>query len=304
MKSMIEIKELNKNFGKDQILSDINFTIKDGEVFGLIGTNGAGKSTLLRTITGIYKPNSGTVTVDGLPVYDNPKAKQLFFFLPDDLYFSQGMTPKSLATYYKGIYPAFDIEKYMKLLDQFHLKPKKRISTYSKGMKRQVAILAGICANTKYVLLDESFDGLDPVIRKAVKQLLVREMDERGMTTIITSHNLREQEDICDHIGVLHQSKIVLSKDMVALKCSVQNVEVCFASDTEAEQTLAKLCIKKQKQKGPLYLLTIEGNREEVMEILHSVDTTYLDVQSLSLEDIFIKEMEAIGYDIQTFMGE
>ncbi len=301
---MIEIKNLNKDFGSEQVLTDVNLQIKEGEIFGLIGTNGAGKSTLLRTITGIYKPNSGLVTIDGKPVYDNPETKENFFFVPDDLFFIKGTTPKSLAEYYTGIYPTFDTKKYMKLLDTFHLDSKKRVATFSKGMKRQVAILAAICANTKYVFLDETFDGLDPVVRRAIKKLLATEMEERGMTTIITSHNLREQEDICDHIGVLHKSSIVLSKDIVELKCSIQNVEVCFNSEEEAEKILGQLTITKKVQKGPLYILTIEGDREEVMSILHQADTSYLDVQSLSLEDIFITEMEAIGYDIQALIGE
>lgn len=300
---MIELVNVCKDFDKTPILTDINLTIPEGQVFGLIGTNGAGKSTLLRTLTGIYKPTKGQVTIQGEPIYNNPKAKLNFFYVPDDLYFFQGATPKDLANYYLGIYPDFDKDRYLSLLDTFHLKSKKRISTNSKGMKRQIAILAAICANTPYVFLDETFDGLDPLIRKAIKTLLVNEMESRGMTTIITSHNLREQEDICDHVCVLHQGNIVLSKDLLALKCSSQKVEVCFQNDQEAQEVLSQFTILKEKQKGFLYQLIIQGDREEVMEAFNQVKTTYLEIIPLSLEEIFITEMEGIGYDIQALIN-
>lgn len=299
---MIEINQISKTFGTEQVLQNVDLSIREGEVFGLIGTNGAGKSTLLRIMSGIIKPNSGTVMIDEKQVFQKAKTKKELFFIPDELYFSRNATAVTLEKYYRSVYQQFDSDKFRKLLETFSLDRKKKITSMSKGMKKQIAIFCGVCANTKYLYCDETFDGLDPIMRQSVKSLLAGEMKERGLTPIISSHNLREQEDICEHIGVLHKGKIVLSKDLLELKCTVQKVECVFVNEEVAMECLKQLDITAKEKKGPLYLLTVKGDREEVRQILSRAETTYLEILPLTLEEIFITEMGASGYDIKMLL--
>lgn len=299
---MIEINQISKTFGEEQVLHNVDLSIREGEVFGLIGTNGAGKSTLLRMMSGIIKPTTGRITIDEKEVFQNAKTKKQLFFIPDELYFFRNANAVALEKYYKSMYEHFDSKKFEKLLETFSLDKKKRIASMSKGMKKQIAIFCGICANTKYLYCDETFDGLDPIMRQSVKSLFASEMKERGLTPIIASHNLREQEDICEHIGVLHKGTMVLSKDLLELKCNVQKVECAFANEEMAQKCFAQLDVVASEQKGALYLLTVKGDREEVMKILSQAETTYLEMLPLTLEEIFITEMEAIGYDIKTLI--
>lgn len=299
---MIEINQISKTFGEEQVLHNVDLSIREGEVFGLIGTNGAGKSTLLRMMSGIIKPTTGRITIDEKEVFQNAKTKKQLFFIPDELYFFRNANAVALEKYYKSMYEHFDSKKFEKLLETFSLDKKKRIASMSKGMKKQIAIFCGICANTKYLYCDETFDGLDPIMRQSVKSLFASEMKERGLTPIIASHNLREQEDICEHIGVLHKGTMVLSKDLLELKCNVQKVECAFANEEMAQKCFEQLDVVASEQKGALYLLTVKGDREEVMKILSQAETTYLEMLPLTLEEIFITEMEAIGYDIKTLI--
>ena len=299
---MIEVNQVSKVFQNEMVLNNIDLSINEGEVFGLIGTNGAGKSTLLRIMSGIIKPTTGTVTIDEQPIYQNATTKKKLFFIPDELYFFQNATPLDMKNYYKSIYEQFNCEKFDKLLKTFSFDPKKKITSMSKGMKKQIAIFCGVCANTKYLYCDETFDGLDPIMRQSIKSLFAGEMDERGLTPIIASHNLREQEDICEHVGILHKGNIVLSKDLLELKCTIQKIECAFSNEEDAKNCLAQLDITASTRKGPLHLLTVKGDREEVMKILSQYQTTYLEIIPLTLEEIFITEMEAIGYDIKTLI--
>ena len=208
---MIRIDNVSKDFDDITAVDRVSVDINEKTVFGLLGTNGAGKSTLLRMVAGVLKPDAGTVTVDDMKVYDNPKAKRNLYFISDTPYFFANATPMDMQAYVKNQYISFDCDKFVKYLRTFNLSPSRKINTYSKGMKRQLAILLGICSGTKYLLCDESFDGLDPVMRQGVKSIFAREMDERGLTPVIASHNLRELEDICDHVGLLHRGGVLLS---------------------------------------------------------------------------------------------
>ena len=299
---MIELNQISKSFQTEQVLNNVDLSIKEGEVFGLIGTNGAGKSTLLRIMSCIIKPTSGTITIDEQPVYQTAATKKELFFIPDEFYFFQNATPLDMKKYYSSIYEHFNCEKFDKLLETFSFDPKKRITSMSKGMKKQIAIFCGVCANTKYLYCDETFDGLDPIMRQSIKSLFAGEIAERGLTPIIASHNLREQEDICEHVGILHKGNIVLSKDLLELKCTIQKIECAFSNEEDAKNCLAQLDITASTRKGPLHLLTVKGDREEVMKILSQYQTTYLEIIPLTLEEIFITEMEAIGYDIKTLI--
>lgn len=293
---MIEIQNLTKKFDTLTALSDVSATITDGQVFGLIGTNGAGKSTLLRCICGIYLPGSGQVRIDGEPVYENPAAKANIFFIPDDPYYFSG-TPLDMVRYYRTFYPAFDTERFEKLMTALKLDKSRKINTFSKGMKKQLSILLGICAGTKYLLCDETFDGLDPVMRQAVKRLFLQEMEEQGLTPIIASHNLRELEDICEHVGLLHQGGILLSKDLDEMKLGIFKLQCVLTGDEVLDRIGALFPILQKEQRGTLYTLTLRGNSADIQGLMAELSPSFWEILPLTLEEIFISETEVQGYD-------
>ena len=296
---MIEAVNVSKQFDGMKAVDQVSVAIRDGNVFGLVGTNGAGKSTFLRMLAGILKQDQGAILIDTMEVYENTKAKELFFYISDDQYFFSNATPRDIKQYYKSVYRSFDSERFNTMMKQFELDPKRKINTFSKGMKKQVSVICGICANTKYIFCDETFDGLDPVMRQAVKSIFVREMTERNMTAVIASHNLRELEDICDHVGVLHKGGILLSKDLFDMKLSVHRVQCVFGKEQEVRQIFEGLEILKQEQRGNLFTLTIRGTYDELERRLAKTDPVYSEVLPLTLEELFISETEVVGYDIK-----
>ena len=219
---MITIQNVSKYFDNIKALDQITANIGEGHVFGLIGTNGAGKSTLMRAMCGVLKPDEGSILIDGKEVYENPEVKSQIFYISDDQYFFSNGTPLDMLKFYLTWYPGFDTERFYKLMSILNLDPKRKINTFSKGMKKQLSVLFGICSNTKYLLCDETFDGLDPVMRQTVKSLFIQEIETRGLTPVIASHNLRELEDICDHIGLLHRGGILFSRDLDELKLGIR----------------------------------------------------------------------------------
>lgn len=296
---MIEINHISKSFSDIKAVNDVSVTIKEQIVFGLIGTNGAGKSTILRMMSGIIKPDAGTVVIDGSIVYDNIGAKANLFFIADEPYYFSNCTALDMSTYYKSIFPAFHNERFESYLKLFDLDARRKVSTYSKGMKKQLALLLGICSQTKYLFCDETFDGLDPVMRQAIKSILASEMEGRGLTPIIASHNLRELEDICDHVGLFHKGGIILSKDLDDMKCNIQKIQCVFSTPEEEQQVLSQLNILKCEYRGSLRTLTARGSKSDIMNIFASFSPIFYEVLPLSLEEIFISETEVIGYDIK-----
>ena len=296
---MIELKGLTKSFGEIEAVKDVNVTIKEGAVFGLIGTNGAGKSTVLRLMAGVLKPDAGLALVDNMPVYDNVDAKGKLFFIADEPYFFANAAPRDMERYYSSVYRDFDRENFYLYLMKFGLDGRRRIRTFSKGMRKQLAVIAGLCAGTKYLYCDETFDGLDPVMRQAVKSIFAREMEEREFTPIIASHNLRELEDICDHVGLLHQGGVLLSKDLEEMKCNIQKVQCVFSSHEGEERMLSQLEIVKCDRRGSLLTLTVRGTREEIIAVFAAADCLFHEVLPLSLVEIFISETEVKGYDVK-----
>ena len=278
---MIELKNVDKTLGGVHAVDHVSGTIREGMVFGLIGSNGAGKSTLLRMISGVIRPDDGTVLCDGAPVFENPEAKAQICFLPDTPYFFPNADIRQMRDYYAMIYPAFNRKQFDALADRFRLDPKRSIHAFSKGMKKQVSILLGLCAGTKYLLCDETFDGLDPVVRQAVKSLIAAEITERDFTPVISSHNLRELEDICDSIGLLHEGRLLLTRDLDDAKNNICKLQ-CVIPDSRREQELiSSLRILKMERTGSLLTLTVRGERTE---------------------EIFISETEVAGYDIKDFL--
>ena len=221
---MIEISHVKKKFNDFYAVDDISVNIQEGQVFGLIGTNGAGKSTLLRMISGIYRADEGEIKIDGQPVYDNIKAKEQMFLIPDEPYFFATATAVDMEKYYKSVYKDFASDCFYAQLKNFGLDSKRKIATFSKGMKKQLAILLGIYSGCKYLLCDETFDGLDPVMRQGVKSIFASEIERRGLTPVIASHNLRELEDICDHIGLMHKGGVLLSKELNDMKLNIHTM--------------------------------------------------------------------------------
>ena len=296
---MIEIKDCTKYFGSICAVGNLTLEIGDHEVFGLVGTNGAGKSTLLRMLAGILKQDSGEIRIDNDLVYDNEQTKSRIFYIPNDAFFPANYTPKDLAEYYRSVYPTFEMSRYKTLLQQFHLDEERKINTFSKGMKKQLMTIMGVASGTKYLFCDETFDGLDPVMRQAVKSLFASELTKRDFTPVIASHNLRELEDICEHVGLLHKGGILLSRDLEDMKFHIHKIQ-CVLPDKEQEKNLLKeLEVLKVQHQGSLLLLTVRGTRTEIMERIRSKNPILCEVIPLTLEEIFISETEVAGYEIQ-----
>lgn len=294
---MIEIKNVSKRFNTLLALDRITATISEGNVFGLIGTNGAGKSTLLRTLCGILKADEGQVLIDGKDVYENTNAKSKIFYISDDQYFFPHGTPMDMVQYYEPFYPAFDKMRFEHLLNVLQLDKNRRINTFSKGMKKQLSVLLGICAGTKYLLCDETFDGLDPVIRQAVKSLFIKEIEERGLTPIIASHNLRELEDICEHVGLLHKGGILFTQDLEDMKLGIFKVQ-CVLRDEESLTALKQhFPVLQEERRGSLYTFTMRGKSDELDSFMNTLKPIFYERLPLSLEEIFISETEVKGYD-------
>ncbi|MGI6011610.1 MAG: ABC transporter ATP-binding protein [Ruminococcus sp.] len=296
---MIEIKNVRKRFEDIEALNGMTTEIREGAVFGLVGSNGAGKSTFLRIVSGILRPDEGEVLIDGIPVYERIDAKEKLFFVPDDQYFFPNSTSWEMMEYYSIIYPNFEKRKFQEYMERFGLDIRRKISTFSKGMKRQVSVLLGICANTKYLLCDETFDGLDPVMRQAVKSIFVSEIMGREFTPVIASHNLRELEDICDHVGLLHKGGILFSKDLEEMKHNIQKVQCVISDSAMEEQLLKELEVLQCIRSGSLLTITARGTKIEIMERVEQKNPLFCEILPLTLEEIFISETEVAGYDIK-----
>lgn len=296
---MIEIRECSKSFSSVKAVQNVSMDIGEREVFGLVGSNGAGKSTLLRMTAGVIKPDHGEIHIDGIPVFDNKEAKSNLFYLSDDSYFPANNTPSDMADYISLFYPGFEKQRFSKLLRQFQLKEDQKISTFSKGMKKQLQILLGISAGTKYLLCDETFDGLDPVMRQGIKRLFAAEILNREFTPVLASHSLRELEDICDHVGLLYQGGMLLSRNLEDMKFHIYKIQ-CVLSDNEQEKALKKeLDILKLDHQGSLVVFTARGTRTEIVEKVQEKNPLFCEVLPLSLEEIFISETEVAGYEIR-----
>ena len=298
---MIKAENLTKRFEDITAVDHITAEIKEGCVFGLIGTNGSGKSTFLRMASGILKPDEGSITIDGEEVWENPEVKSKYFYISDDQYFFQNGTPQELMQFYRCMYPGFDEKRFHHLLESFGLKKDRKINAFSKGMKKQVSVICGICAGTDYIFCDETFDGLDPVMRQTVKSLFANDMAERNLTPIIASHNLRELEDICDHIGLLHKGGILLSRELDDMKLNLHKVQ-CVLSPGMKPEHLTALDIVKSQQSGSIYTITVRGSQDEVMAWMESYEPVFYELIPLSLEEIFISETEVAGYDIKALI--
>ena len=296
---MITANHINKKFDGIEAVKDISVNIKNGEVFGLIGTNGAGKSTFLRMASGVLKPDSGEILVDEKQVYENSAVKAEIFYISDDQYFLPNVTPLDMAKFYKDYYIRFDMTRFQEMLGKFRLEGRRKITTFSKGMKKQLSVLLGVCANTKYMFCDETFDGLDPMMRQAVKSIFAGELAERDFTPVIASHNLRELEDICDSVGILHEGGVLMQKDLEEMKLNIHNIQCVFQTPEDEGAALEGLDLVKAEKRGSLNTLTVRGKIDEIMAGINLHNPIFAESISLTLEEIFISETEVAGYDIK-----
>lgn len=293
---MISVKNLTKRFGDFTALDNINCTIPEGSIYGMVGSNGAGKSTFLRLITGVYKPDSGSIKIDGMDVWENPDAKRMFMYVADELYFINGASIERMAKLYSAIYAGFDIIKLKTYAAKLGLNIRKSLNNFSKGMRRQASIILALATNPKYIFFDETFDGLDPVVRNVIKGFIYNDVVERKTTAIITSHSLRELEDTCDQLAMLHKGGMVFERDINDLKTTLFKVQIALKQDYTKE-LFSDIDIINFNKKGSVSNMIVRGDRELTVKKLQEHLPLILDVLPLSLEEVFTYEMSALGYD-------
>ena len=292
---MIEIRNLTKKFDKTVALKEINCDIVEGSVFGLVRSNGSGKSTLLRTLSGVYEPDDGCVYIDGEVSFDNEKVKELCYFIPDYPYFFNDSTVQNLAGLIRNTYSTWDEERYQELCQIFPIDTKARIINMSKGMQRQAALILAFAARPKYLFLDEIFDGLDPVIRRVLKRLIIEEVSDRGMTCMIASHNLREIDDICDRILMIHLGEVMKNEEIDSLKNQITKIQLAFTTMPD-EDIFAGLDVQINSRAGNYFNIMARGDVNEILEKINRFDPAFIEVLPSTLEEVFINEMEDTGY--------
>jgi len=291
---MISVTNVTKTFDGFKALDNVDMTVPAGTVYGLVGSNGAGKTTLIRHLAGIYRQDSGNVCINELDVYENNSIKIRTGLIPDEVYFYPQSSTLDMANFLNGIYPSFDREYYKELAKAFPINEKQAIGRMSRGMQKQSAFWLTIACRFDVLLLDEPVDGLDPVMRRTVWKLLLNDVAEYGTTVVISSHNLRELEDVCDHVGIMHKGKIVLERSLSDLQSDVYKINIAF--DNEIPGEIPGLQELHRTKTGKLYTLIIRGDREEVTVKLNEYSPTFMDVLPLTLEEIFIYEMGGEDY--------
>lgn len=294
--NMIKVDRVSKKYDNDFVLNNLSFNIKDNCIYGLVGANGAGKSTLLRIIMGIFDANMGSVTIDGEGVSHNVKLKQKMVFIPDDLFFYPGYTLIDMAKYYQSMYDEFDMDYLRELAKLLKLKENVKISNFSKGMKRQCSLICAIATNADYMFFDETFDGLDPVIRNVMKKIIVKQMNKKKTTIVMTSHNLRELEDICDNLGLLYQGGILFESEIDTIKTNMYKVQISLKGDFDKDD-FSDIDLLSYKKNGSVATLIIKDVDNTSKKKLAKKNPIILDYLNLTLEEIFIYEMEAMGYE-------
>lgn len=292
---MLEMQNVTKTFGDFTALSDLSMHVPKGAVYGLVGPNGAGKSTAIRLLTGVYRPDSGTIMMDGLPVYENPAIKARISYIPDEIFFFPAATLEEMRKYYKGFYPNFDDGLFDKLYDVFELPKKSQIRRFSKGMQKQAAFHLSICTRPDVMILDEPVDGLDPVMRRQVWSLILSDVAQRETTVLISSHNLRELEDICDHVGIMDKGKMLLERSLASMQGNTVKLQI-------VGEPPKGLDILHTGTSGRLQTLVVRGTPEEITLKVSANNPAYFDVLPLSLEEIFIYELGGVNHEVKDIL--
>ena len=292
---MLEMRNVTKRFGSFTALDDLSLTVPRGAVYGLVGPNGAGKSTAIRHLTGIYRPDSGTVTMEGLPIYENPEVKGSMGYIPDDIFYFPSATMEEMRKFYKGMYPRFDDDLYERLFEVFRLPKKGQIRRFSKGMQKQAAFQLTLCARPKVLILDEPVDGLDPVMRRQAWSLMLSSVAENGTTVLVSSHNLRELEDVCDHVGILDHGKMLLERSLESMQGATHKLQLVGDAPEGLE-------VLHESVSGRLRTLIVRGGVEEITGKTAAMKPAYFDVLPLSLEEIFIYELGGVNYEVKNIL--
>ena len=292
---MLELKNITKTFGNFKALDDLSMTVPKGTVYGLVGPNGAGKSTAIRCMVGVYRPDSGSVTMDGEFVYENPGLKARIGYIPDDIFYFPAATLEEMRRFYQGIYPDFDDALFERLYEIFNLPRKTPIRRFSKGMQKQAAFHLAICCRPDVLILDEPVDGLDPVMRRQVMSLILADVAERGTTVLISSHNLRELEDVCDHVGIMDHGKMLLEKSLADMQGATHKLQMVGNPPENLE-------ILHESASGRLNTYIVRGSASEISNAVAAVKPVYYDVLPLSLEEIFIYELGGVNYEVKNII--
>ena len=294
---MIEVRNVTKTFDGFKALDGLHLQVPTGAIYGLVGPNGSGKSTIIRHIMGIYRQDEGEVLVDGEPVYENPAVKGKIAYIPDDVFYFLQASVRDMKNYYKGIYPQFDEERYEKLKEVFRLNEKMPIRRMSKGMQKQAAFWLTMCCMPEYLILDEPVDGLDPVMRRQVWSLLLGDVADRGTTVLVSSHNLRELEDVCDHVGILNKGKVLLERSLSDLQDNTVKLQVAY--NGEEPELPAGLNILHRSHVGRVYTYILRGKREEITAQMAVTMPLFMEAIPLTLEEIFIYELGGADYAVR-----
>ena len=292
---MLELKNVTKSFGSVKALEDLTMTVPKGAVYGLVGPNGAGKSTAIRLALGVYRPDSGSITLDGKPIYENPETKSRISSIPDEVFYFQSATMADMKSYYKGLYPNFDEQLFDRLYEVFPLPKNSPIRRFSKGMQKQAAFHLSICTHPELLILDEPVDGLDPVMRRQVWSLLLGEVAQRETTVLVSSHNLRELEDICDHVGIMDQGKMLLERSLADMQGSTHKLQLVGNVPMDLE-------ILHESSSGRLKTLVVRGDAQQIVQKVKETEPAYFDVLPLSLEEIFIYELGGVNYEVKNIV--
>ena len=296
---MIEVKGITKRFGDFTALDELTLTVPSGSVYGLVGPNGSGKSTIIRHITGIYRPDGGEILIDGEPVYENPAVKARIAYIPDDVFYFNNASMKDMAKFYRGIYPNFSTERFEALLTVFPLDPKRPIRRFSKGMQKQAAFVLCMAMQPEIMVLDEPIDGLDPVMRRQVWSLLMADIAERGTTVLVSSHNLRELEDVCDHVGILDHGKLLLERSLSEMQENICKILIALPDDAELPEGAD---ILHKSATGKLLTLIVRGKQDELTALFGKAEPLFMDAVPLTLEEIFIYELGGVDYDVKNII--
>ena len=292
---MLEAKHVVKTFDGFRALDGLTMTVPTGAVYGLVGPNGAGKSTIIRHLAGIYRQDSGEVLLDGQPVYEDPAVKRRMTVIGDDWYYFPQANIREMAHFFAGLYPAFSWERYEKLKQVFPLDEKMMLRRMSKGMQKQAAFWLTVCCMPEYLILDEPVDGLDPVMRRQVWSLLLGDVAERGTTVLVSSHNLRELEDVCDHVGILDHGRVLLERSLSDLQDNTVKLQVAYPGVTEPVLP-AELNIMHRSHVGRVYTYIVRGSREDILRRMQITEPVLLESIPLTLEEIFIYELGGVDY--------
>ena len=293
---MIEVRNVIKEFDGFRALDDMSMTVPTGAVYGHVGPNGAGKSTMLRHLTGIYRQDAGEITIDGAHVFENPEVKSRIAYIPDDIFYYANASIREMMDFYRSIYPHFDAERFKKLADVFGLDPKRQMRRLSKGMQKQAAFWIAVSLRPEILILDEPVDGLDPVMRRRIWSIIMADVAENGTTVLVSSHNLRELEDVCDSVGIMNKGKIMIERSLDELQENIVKIQLALP---DGESLPEGLDILHKSNTGRLQSLIMHGTQEELTEKLQSAHPLFIDAVPLTLEEIFIYELGGADYEVK-----